>query len=398
MTEGSNDEMLEDLRKSLQLAVCKIVFGEDRKQGTRTTQSAIAALTELTYQYATKSLVPDLYTFSTHANRKSTISPEDVALVLRKIQPDQLEAFKNNFCRGGGKGSTSSKNATGQLYNENDGKRSTTTAGRRRKRSETDVLSLSSSSSSSSDESESMADGKRKRIIGRSSVSPRRTNTKSIGRKGTDRESLLNKFQLRSGPSASIAKKSALDYDTLSSDDDDSIVISPPKGLGNVKTGLVAEKGTTAKKSGISPKLSLKRSPRKKEQSKSRRKNDHFLYDDDDSTNDDDSFLGRNAKRTVEKVVDLQRQVANSSDRENESKQNFDDDEIGTGGNRLDSKKIGGIKHGSQKPSQVAEALANLSSDSGMEVDDSEDDNAMHAGKPAFSHRHRPRIESDDDE
>ena len=85
MNEATTGDEMEDLRKALQLAVCKIIFEEDREQGTRATQSAIAAMTELTFQYATKSLIPDLYTFSTHANRKSTICPDDVAVALRKL-------------------------------------------------------------------------------------------------------------------------------------------------------------------------------------------------------------------------------------------------------------------------------------------------------------------------
>jgi len=405
MTDESNDEMQEDLRKALQLAVCKIVFDEDHKQGTRTSQSAISALTELTYQYATKSLVPDLHSFSTHANRKSTISPDDVALVLRKIEPDELESFKSSFCRGGGKGG--SKNTTS--YYENNGKRGATIAGRRRKRGETDVLSLSSSSSSSDDDDlgkkGSMVNGKQKGNYNRSIASSRRTSTTTAGRKSTERESLLSKFQLR--PGASIGNKRIMDYDlSSSSDDDDILVKSPPKGVAKAKTATVE---------GTKPALNIRRSPnklslkavpfrqRQKSLSKSSRgKNDRLLDSDSDSSDDDDdgSFLGTNTKK---RPIEKPNQAANaSSDQENEYDfENIDGDEdedqIDTGNKNFSSKENSANRRGTPKQSQVAEALANLSSDSGMD-EDSEDEVAMHTGKVAFSRRHRPRIESDDDD
>ena len=99
----------DDLRKSLQHAVSKIIFEEDRKHNTRTSPSAMSTLSELVFQYATKSLIPDLYAFSLHASRKSSITPDDVALVLRKLPSDQLEEFKMNFCTAG---SSSNKNSS----------------------------------------------------------------------------------------------------------------------------------------------------------------------------------------------------------------------------------------------------------------------------------------------
>ena len=88
----------DDLRKALQLAVSKIIFEADREHDTRTSHSAISALSELVFQYATKSLIPDLYAFSSHANRKYVITPDDVALVLRKLPPEQLDLFRRNYC------------------------------------------------------------------------------------------------------------------------------------------------------------------------------------------------------------------------------------------------------------------------------------------------------------
>ena len=423
MTEGSSKDEKE-IRKALQFSVCKIIFDEDRKQGTRTTQSAIAALTELTYQYATKSLVPDLYTFSTHANRKSTISPDDVAIALRKLQPDQLEAFKRSFCRGGSK---PSKN-TAAYENDDSGKRMA--GGCRRKRSETDVLSLSSSSSSSSsDDNNERANGnlidrKRKRNPGRSSASSHNPTNAMLtdGRKSSQRESLLNKFQLRSEPSASALgnKKNVLEYDTLSSDDDDDITKSTSKVIGITKTARLKEAvaATTAQKNRVSQKLSLQPIPfRKKEQSNSNfHNNTNEFLSDDDTTDDEDLFLGRNTNRAGGKSsIGSNYPVANPSDRDKSirnSRQNFDDDndddddddnnddhfDTGNDRNYGERNSGDGFSRGTPKQSQVAEALANLSSDSGMDEDDSEEDSIINSDKFGSSHGHRPRIECDDDD
>jgi uncharacterized protein with von Willebrand factor type A (vWA) domain len=59
------------------------------------TKSAITALTELTYLYATTSLANDLEAFSQHAGRR-TITPEDVQLVARK-NPDNLLSKLQDF-------------------------------------------------------------------------------------------------------------------------------------------------------------------------------------------------------------------------------------------------------------------------------------------------------------
>lgn len=413
MTDGPKDG--KELRKALQLAVCKIIFDEDRKLGTRTTQSAIAALAELTYQYATKSLIPDLYTFSTHANRKSTISPDDVAVVLRKIQPDQLEAFKRQFCRGGTK---ASKNTVANENDESGGK--VGTGGRRRKRGETEVLSWSSSSSSSSDDNEcvndSIVDRKRKINPGRSSNFSRPTKPMiATGGRSAQMECLLNKFQLRSEATASTGKKSALNYDTFSSDDDDSTT-SASKGLGITKTVRSKETvvATTTAKSRISQKLSLQSVPfRKKDQSNPnfRSKNGTFSDDDDDnSTDDEDLFLERNTNGTREKgsLGTSDYPVANLPDRaklkrSTDQNSDVDDKHFDSGNARLDhEQKSGnggdGISHGTPKQSQVAEALANLSSDSGMDYSEEETEIRLDAAKFSTNHRHHPRIESDSDD
>jgi hypothetical protein len=442
MNEATGDEM-EDLRKALQLAVCKIIFEEDREQGTRATQSAIAAMTELTFQYATQSLIPDLYTFSTHANRKSTICPDDVAVALRKLQPDQLEAFKRNFCRSGSKIS-SSKNNTTVSYNANEenSKIKATSVGRRRKRNEAEVLSLSASSSSSEDHEcvdNNMTDRKRKTAShmrtsilstthrSRSNASSLPTKTNTTGRKITQRESLLNKFQLQSEPNSYTNNKDAFYYDTSSTDDDD-IARSPSRGLGMTKTARskAAVAATTAKKSIIPQKFSLQGiqirksndvlQGNKRSKSNSHSKNDTLLDDDDDSTDDDDIiFMNRNTNTTKKKTdIENDRPVANhSSDPEHSiySKpdrneiQNLDDDDHSETwddhhGNARNDGDDDIIDRGAPKQSQVAEALANLSSDSGMDEDDSEDEVQIrvNAGKSESNSRHRPLIESDDDD
>lgn len=84
-----------DVRASLQMAILQIVITQDRIHRTRTDTGAVRALTELVYQYATNRLAPDLYQFSNHANRKSTITVDDVALVLRKV-PHLQEQFMEN--------------------------------------------------------------------------------------------------------------------------------------------------------------------------------------------------------------------------------------------------------------------------------------------------------------
>lgn len=451
MTEPK-DEM-NDLRKALELAVCKIVFDEDSEQGTRTTRSAIAALTELTFQYATKSLIPDLYIFSTHANRKSTISPDDVAVVLRKLQPDQLETFKRNFCRCGKKTLSSKSNAAIIFNGNEDGRRKLAiTAGRRRKRNETEVLSLSSSTSScddyerahdnvvdsklkpaaymrsrnfksekyaggtSSGTSSSVAFTTRRSRSNASSLSMEKNST--IG-KSTERESLLNKFQLQSDTNSCIYNKDTFDYDT-SSTDDNNITRFPSRGLGLAKTARSkpAVATTTAKGNMISQKYPLqgiqsrksnaKQLAKKRPKSNSHIKNDSFLDGSDGSdysSDDDDIFLSSSANK-MKKNTDITNDqlLVNLIDenhiRSNSSRNRIQDLENDDQHGNARNSENGGINIGASKQSQVAEALANLSSDSGMdEVDsDIEDEILVNVGNNSSDRRHHPIIESDDDD
>lgn len=70
--------------------------GSTQKKNIRMSQSAIIALTELTYHYATKCLGPDLIQFSQHANRK-TITVDDVKLAARRNPNGALDSLQN-FC------------------------------------------------------------------------------------------------------------------------------------------------------------------------------------------------------------------------------------------------------------------------------------------------------------
>jgi histone H3/H4 len=89
-----NPKEEEELCSALQKAIVPIVLAEDRRGKTkqRTASGTMCVLTELVFQYVTKSLSNDLVAFSNHANRKSTIAPEDVALILRKLPIQQADS------------------------------------------------------------------------------------------------------------------------------------------------------------------------------------------------------------------------------------------------------------------------------------------------------------------
>lgn len=222
----------EDLRRALQHAVLKIVLDEDRRHRTRTSPHAVAALTELTFQYAAYALVPDVHAFAAHAGRRSTVAPDDVALAVRKLPPRQAGAFRAAFCRGGGGGvnsnNTSNVNTTATASSSTRKKTSGvsepsnclamkrkqsksptndrgSTAGRR-KRSE---IELSPSSSSSSDEATDADAGRRRgAAAGKaalptasrggappSGVSTSRFRGLDPSRTREQREALLSKFE-----------------------------------------------------------------------------------------------------------------------------------------------------------------------------------------------------------
>jgi hypothetical protein len=95
-SDSKESSVHKQVRAALQMAILQIMIPQDRIHRTRTTPGAIRALTELVFQYTVNSLGPDLYFFSNHANRKSTIAPEDVALILRKI-PHLQEKLQAEF-------------------------------------------------------------------------------------------------------------------------------------------------------------------------------------------------------------------------------------------------------------------------------------------------------------
>lgn len=91
------DEDDEDIQKSLHYAIGKISQSLVEEEGDFTAKvklspDAIAALTELTFQFATTSLAKDIMSFSAHANR-SIASAKDVRLVLRKAPLRIREEF-----------------------------------------------------------------------------------------------------------------------------------------------------------------------------------------------------------------------------------------------------------------------------------------------------------------
>uniref|UniRef100_A0A7R9ZA28 Centromere protein S n=1 Tax=Pseudictyota dubia TaxID=2749911 RepID=A0A7R9ZA28_9STRA len=159
------------LRSALHFAVGRICHEEELEQDdcARMTSEAIAALTELVYQYTTTSLANDLVSFSRHANRR-TISVDDVKLVLRK-DPDGLLASLEKFCgnnslgtsgvRGKGKRTAGKKvqkdKARGRtlLQSFEGGPKSKSPRDRRREeiRRKTDGLSSSQQSSENTEDS-----------------------------------------------------------------------------------------------------------------------------------------------------------------------------------------------------------------------------------------------------
>ena len=85
-----------DMRAALQHAVALVCVKEEMlDESSHMSTQAVAALSELVYQYATTCLSNDLLSFSIHANRR-TITVEDVLLVARKDPQGllaKLEAF-----------------------------------------------------------------------------------------------------------------------------------------------------------------------------------------------------------------------------------------------------------------------------------------------------------------
>lgn len=89
MSAPSNENEKEALMKALHHAAGKICRTEQQQSGgaenvtSQMSQSALSALTQMTYHYVTKCLTPDLLNFSSHAGRK-TITSDDVMLIARK--------------------------------------------------------------------------------------------------------------------------------------------------------------------------------------------------------------------------------------------------------------------------------------------------------------------------
>lgn len=113
-TKEMSDELMKERRKAddedhsilsaLQFSVGKICHEQQSNSSSASSDSkktkmspeAISVLTELTYQYVTRSLANDLVAFSLHANRK-TVNVDDVKLVARK-DPHRLLPELERFC------------------------------------------------------------------------------------------------------------------------------------------------------------------------------------------------------------------------------------------------------------------------------------------------------------
>ena len=104
-----------DLRAALQHAVAQICLEEEMSDSSSANMSAqaVAALSELVYQYATTCLSKDLVAFSKHANRR-TITLEDVLLMARKDSKlqEKLQAFVKRQEQESGKEAKSAKKTT----------------------------------------------------------------------------------------------------------------------------------------------------------------------------------------------------------------------------------------------------------------------------------------------
>jgi len=95
----SNNVETDNIRSALHYAVGEICLAEEEEEeeeDVTMTSEAIHALTELVYQYTTTSLANDLQCFSKHANRRRTITVDDVKLVARKDK--RLHASLERFC------------------------------------------------------------------------------------------------------------------------------------------------------------------------------------------------------------------------------------------------------------------------------------------------------------
>ncbi|KAG7346531.1 CENP-S protein [Nitzschia inconspicua] len=383
--DGPDEAQLKDLRIALQHAVCKIVLQQDRVLKTRTSPAAINALTELTFQYITKAMVPDLYAFSTHGNRKSSISPEDVALMLRKLPSNIMEQFRADFCNSN-TSTTNNSNKARRNSNQNNGEK------RKQSRQHSPPMEdtrpvvttkprkrgLSLTMSPSSEDSDLLAEHRS------SKLSKQRTKS---GKHPTDIKTTLSKNQSSERPAALSKRSTSKNHKhsivslksmfQLGDDDDDddggdddhsSIAVDVPpkqsKAATAETTSTFGPAGTRTKNtSNLFARVSNVNPSKIQQKLLDRRAEDRFSS----ASSDDDDFFA----------------LKNCSKRNSRS-------------NGILSSEMSTTK------SQVQEALDNQPSDSGMdEVDeddhDDEDENEFYYGKPvaAKSNLRGPVIDDD---
>jgi histone H3/H4 len=367
---NNNNADPKEFRKALQHAVCKIVLQQDRLRHTRTSPAAIHALTELTFQYAIQAMIPDLYAFSSHANRKSTISPEDVAMILRKLPQQQYQQFRLEFCtnkcshnnnsgRNGQKSGSISKTSVLAASSNN----SNLVSGRKCNRGDALGLALSlspSSSSTSSDEETTDKFDIRER--------PRTWSSRqSKGASATTASSRLSQKRKTPQPIFKLD-----DDDNLDNSDDESDVnvhLQPTTVIESKSGGGEAETATTHT-SFTRVHALKKRNTNKDPKTNHTRINLHsypslegFSSSSSSESDDviDDSLLSDNYSK-------IQIKIKNNSSSNDSGNQN------------RNTTRATDIQHTQGLPakSQVQEALDNQTSDSGMDpVDDHDVDDEV---------------------
>lgn len=99
MSELHSSSEERDIRAALQYAVAQICTEEEMSDTSTTHMSsqAVAALSELVFQYSTQCLSNDLVAFARHASRR-TVTLDDVQLVARK-DPEGLQAKLASFAK-----------------------------------------------------------------------------------------------------------------------------------------------------------------------------------------------------------------------------------------------------------------------------------------------------------
>jgi len=172
-----DDDLVESIRNALHRAVgtiCRQQDALDTDEATlespsfTTSNSAIAALTDLTYHYSTTLLANDLVAFSSHAGRKIS-KPEDVLLMARKDKSGIGDDLKRRMKEIQSKSSNERGKPTGKQSvrkSKSTGEGATNGTSKSRRPASKAAFDSSSSCSSSGDE-ETALQAMRQRVIQR---------------------------------------------------------------------------------------------------------------------------------------------------------------------------------------------------------------------------------------